>query len=272
MEGIINLEDMFDQDQDDQNCDTVTSYNLGQHTLQMKSRALHIGVSRSVWKASIALAHYLDKNYQKLALQTDQINQQDLKNQSLKILELGSGPGLSGLYSSLFFKNAKIFMTDICPKSLNLIKDNIQLNQELLNRDNLSINYFEWGNFTRNQDFEEFYEDKDIKISKELENIEDQSQSAKVQFPQSCQSQFDLVVASDVVYIPEFLDPLLKSMQYFLKDQSGRCLMVNNKIRQDLFNDRFDRMLEENNLIAEVNEEFQLDSDVFRVFILKKAL
>ena len=46
----------------------------------------------------------------------------------MNILELGSGPGLSGLYASAFFPKSKVYMTDICTKSLNLIKQNIKLN------------------------------------------------------------------------------------------------------------------------------------------------
>ena len=54
---------------------------------------------------------------------------------------------------------------------------------------------------------------------------------------------FDLVIASDVVYIPECLEPLLLTIKNFIKRGSGKCLLVNNRIRQDLFIDRFDTML-----------------------------
>ncbi|CDW84866.1 UNKNOWN [Stylonychia lemnae] len=230
---------MFDQDDLEQEC--IKEYNLGQISLKIKSKSMHIGVSRSVWKASLALAQYLNTNSDNFDV---------MKEKQLQILELGSGPGLSGFYASRYFKDSKVFLTDICIKSLNLIKENIDINKEVLNQNQLSVDFFEWGNFTRSSENEEHYQNKD-------------------EFPTNYEGQFDLVIASDVVYIPEFLDPLLKSIQYFIKPQSGRCLLVNNKIRQDLFIDKFDQMLLENKLDAFVNEEFDMDEDKFRVFIMR---
>ena len=76
---------------------------------------LHIGVSRSVWKASIVLANYLEQ------LPDDFLASKD----GLNILELGSGPGLGGIFAASYLKNANVFLTDICTKSLKLIKSNI---------------------------------------------------------------------------------------------------------------------------------------------------
>jgi hypothetical protein len=78
---------------------------------------------------------------------------------------------------------------------------------------------------------------------------------------------FDLIVASDVVYIPECLQPLLDSFKHFLKPCSGRVLMVNNKIRQDLFTDRYYSMIEQAGLQIEHEGTLDEGSDKFKMFI-----
>ena len=58
MEGIINLEDIFEQEPLPED-DVTQDYSFKNVTLQLKTRRLHIGVSRSVWKASIVMSNYL---------------------------------------------------------------------------------------------------------------------------------------------------------------------------------------------------------------------
>ncbi len=58
MEGIINLEDIFEQEPLPED-DVTQDYSFKNVTLRLKTRKLHIGVSRSVWKASIVMSNYL---------------------------------------------------------------------------------------------------------------------------------------------------------------------------------------------------------------------
>ena len=48
----------------------------------------------------------------------------------MEVLELGSGTGLGGLHFTLLTKaQHKLTMTDICEKSLKLIRKNVALNK-----------------------------------------------------------------------------------------------------------------------------------------------
>lgn len=140
-------------------------------------------------------------------------------------------------------------MTDICTKSLKLIKSNIDLNKDCQNASKISVNYLEWGVFDKNKDLEEFYEDKN--------------------FPKQFKNAFDLIIASDVVYLPECIDPLLKSFKHFMKEDKGQVLMMNNKIRQDLFEGTFDQVIKDNELQVERLDNYIMDSTSFKLYVLK---
>ena len=86
-----------------------------------------MGVSRSVWKASIVMSNYLQRAY----IENDLLL--DLKK-AQRILELGSGPGLGGLFAASLIKEAEtLYLTDICTKSLQLIRENINDNRDQCN-------------------------------------------------------------------------------------------------------------------------------------------
>ena len=48
-------------------------------------------------------------------------------------------------------------------------------------------------------------------------------------------NSFDLIIASDVVYLPECVDPLIESVKHFIKPNTGRCLLVNCLVRTEAF-------------------------------------
>ena len=100
-------------------------------------------------------------------------------------------------------------MTDICEKSLKTIRKNFKENN-LNDADDIKLCQLAWGNHSK---------PKDVTFTHEG-------------FPVDYGASFDLVIASDVVYLPECIEPLIKSMRYFC---SQRCLFVNNRIRLDPF-------------------------------------
>ena len=51
-------------------------------------------------------------------------------------------------------------------------------------------------------------------------------------FPASFKNGFDLIIASDVIYLPECVEPLFQSMKFFLKPE-GKCLLVSAHVRLD---------------------------------------
>ncbi len=61
MEGIINLESIFEDELGEEE-HQIISYEFDKLKMAVKTRKLHIGISRSVWKASVAMSHYLLNN------------------------------------------------------------------------------------------------------------------------------------------------------------------------------------------------------------------
>lgn len=83
------------------------------------------------------------------------------------------------------------------------------------------------------------------------------------------------MVCSDVIYLPECVEPLFKSLKYFLKKDTGKCLFVNNRIRIDIFSEEIARLLQELNFeILEDNQEVGVPENEdmkFRVVLLKHS-
>ncbi|TNV75732.1 hypothetical protein FGO68_gene977 [Halteria grandinella] len=222
---------MFEDEEESKHSVEILTYDfpVSKIQLQIKTMKLHVGVSRSVWKASVIMARYLETLLP------------DLQNVNT-VLELGSGTGLGGIFARTLLKEAEtVYMTDICTKSLQMIRENILLN---MTSGEISVNYLEWGKHDINH---ELNDDK--------------------AFPTEHQGQFDLIIASDVVYIPECLQPLLQSIKHFMKP-TGTCLLVNNRIRQDLFIDRFDGMLDQAGLKKSKEDEVIEGADKFKVYLL----
>ena len=84
---------------------------------------------------------------------------------------------------------------------------------------------------------------------------------------------FDMIIASDVVYLPECVEPLVRSLSYFLKPKSGVVVFVNNRIRIDKFMSQIDALFKVNKLEVVKFEEVVKDDDrKFKIHILKKTL
>jgi hypothetical protein len=83
---------------------------------------------------------------------------------------------------------------------------------------------------------------------------------------------FDVIIASDVVYLPECVEPLVRSLAYFLKPQSGVCVFVNNRVRIDKFQSQIDALFAVNMLDAvKVEEVVRGDDRKFKIHIIKKT-
>ena len=100
-----------------------------------------MGVSRSIWKASITLANILESTHNK----DGKFNFSHFLDLSRvgNVLELGSGPGLGGIFASALIPSAVVVLTDICTRSLQMIEENFKINKDIIH--NVSANYLEWG-------------------------------------------------------------------------------------------------------------------------------
>ena len=131
------------------------------------------------------------------------------------MLELGSGTGLGGICMAKLLEaevnaelmsdlTSSVVMSDICTKSLDTLSTNLSKAGNLTNVDRVSLVELEWGNHSSD-------------------------------WARQNQGAFDLIIASDVVYLPECVDPLLHSIRHFLKPATGKCLLVNNLVRTEAF-------------------------------------
>ena len=64
-------------------------------------------------------------------------------------------------------------------------------------------------------------------------------------FPENMGGQVDLIIASDVIYLPECVEPLFNSIKYFLKPKTGKCVVVSNHVRIDPYQSQIDKFIPE---------------------------
>lgn len=109
----------------------------------------------------------------------------------LSVLELGSGTGAAGLALAAALP-ARTVLSDL-PDALPNLRHNVELNEHLLGSAGgaASVVPLRWG---------------------------DASAMADVAVAQTA-SPFDLVVASDVVYYEELVDPLIETLRFFVKGE-----------------------------------------------------
>eukprot|EP01120_Amphizonella_sp_Union-15-10_P016767 TRINITY_DN9043_c0_g1_i2.p1 TRINITY_DN9043_c0_g1~~TRINITY_DN9043_c0_g1_i2.p1 ORF type:complete len:250 (+),score=36.90 TRINITY_DN9043_c0_g1_i2:100-750(+) len=131
-----------------------------------------------LWPATKALCRYILENQEKF--------------QKRKILELGSGAGLSGLLVSHFCET--VLLTDGNDECLELLGRNINANIDKTKDSNVGCQKLEWG--------------KDIDFY-------------KTKFPEL----FDVILGADIIYSAESIPLLLKTVKELLKP-SGFFLLV----------------------------------------------
>ena len=115
---------------------------------------------------------------------------------------------------------------------MSLIRENVELNCDILKAKAFSINYLEWG---------------------QHEETDSMGINDDKLFPSSS-NKFDLVLASDVIYFGGCLQPLVSSIKHFTKPSSGRCLLVSDGMRYEVFQDRFEALLKEAGMVRLYND------------------
>ena len=123
------------------------------------------------------------------------------------MLELGSGTGLGGICISKLLETyypdleREVTLTDICLKSLEVLHNNLSHNGNLSRPELVKTKELAWG----------------------LQSCPDWAEP----------TSFDLIIASDVVYLPECVELLIQSVSHLLKPGSGRGLFVNCMLRTE---------------------------------------
>jgi predicted nicotinamide N-methyase len=139
-----------------------------------------IGIGGGLWSTGLALAHYLKTEHAAKQARFDH----------LEVLELGSGNGLLSVCLAAWGSVQSLVVTDLDDEHLQLIRQTLQANQHILRNKNVQVVKHKWGDF---------------------EKLEDEAW-AKI--------DFDLIIGSDVAYREELYDPLIASLQYFVKTKT----------------------------------------------------
>jgi len=149
----------------------------------------------TLWRAAEHLCNYLVAHYELL--------------QDKRILELGVGLGLVGILahqlcslsnsnSSNSSYSSNVVVTDGDTDALAKLRHNVQRHK--LNR-NISCRQLLWGTQTTEQFLDQY-------------NVE-------MKRPQSSPPQFDVLLASDIVYVDTILPPLFETIQTLLNKPNG---------------------------------------------------
>lgn len=148
------------------------------------------GLSFQLWPAASTLASLLDRSPSSLLLPHSP--------PTLSILELGSGTGLAGMAAAAIL-GARVTLTDL-PHVLPNLRSNAEANAGLITArgGSVEVRRLIWG---------------------------DDEDHASVSSP----SRFDVVMASDVVYHEHLIDPLLRTLVWFVR---GEVVLVMAHLRR----------------------------------------
>merc|ERR1712179_878848 len=153
------------------------------------------GVSAVVWEAAIVLATYLQNIH--------------LQVKGKKIIELGSGTGLSGIVASLL--GANVTFTDLEKSLQTVCKVNVERNL------NTSLHHF---------------------VLKPLDWCTDLKESGWAL------EDFDLIIGADLVYLEDLFEHLLETISFFLKMNPNAHMLLSGKIRYAKRYAKFKRLAE----------------------------
>ena len=77
-------------------------------------------------------------------------------------------------------------------------------------------------------------------------------------FPNVAHKQtFDLIIASDVIYSAACLLHLASTIKHFMKPSTGRCVIVSEARRYDVFSNRFEKHVKDLGLKRLYKEEIK---------------
>jgi predicted nicotinamide N-methyase len=152
------------------------------------------------------------------------------------ILELGSGTGICGIICGILGAK-KVYLTDK-NENLNILQKNYEINKSKIKNCEISIRSLDWNK------------------PEEYSNITD---------------NIDYIICSDLVWNPEYFDPLANVLDYFTNTSTQIILAYQYRKKSDL--DFFEKLKEKKFIIERLpqnllDEEYRAD-DIFIVFIRK---
>eukprot|EP00271_Cylindrocystis_brebissonii_P010215 TRINITY_DN26340_c0_g1_i1.p1 TRINITY_DN26340_c0_g1~~TRINITY_DN26340_c0_g1_i1.p1 ORF type:complete len:234 (+),score=39.00 TRINITY_DN26340_c0_g1_i1:1076-1777(+) len=184
---------------------------------------MHVGTT--VWEASLVMAKWLEKNAYVAGHEFSVA-----KLGEKRALELGSGCGIAGFAMSLM--GADTTLTDI-PAVLPILKKNLKRNMT-----NLEAKKASRGHFTGHLPGK-------VKVAPLLWSNKKQINAVK--------PPYDFVVAADVVYLEEIVEPLIQTMLDV--STSDTVILLGYKERQEEAHAMFWELLPKNFVIEKVARE-----------------
>ena len=186
-----------------------------------------------IWEAAPFLTEFILNNY--IVSNSVSSDSMSLRSGSLnldfsKIIELGAGCGLVGLILSRFSSCKEYIFTDWDPGVLRLIERSLHIpeNQAKCQAKCTCLS-LSWGNT------KEYHAIEYPKENFSKNDLVDKDQKKLVHQKKNPLHGISLIVASDVIYSVDVVDPLLDTISYLLKQQHTSDLLesTNNSINKN---------------------------------------
>ena len=194
------------------------------------SEVIWTSTGLTLWRSSQYLCDYLMNNRQLLL-------QQHSEGKQPRVLEVGSGLGRCGILAHLLAPKTKIFLTDGDTDTLSQLRANIQRNITIKDDDkmnhehnNISCHQLLWGKETADA------------------------------FSKAHGGNFDVIMGSDLVYVPKVIQPLFETVQTLLSKPNGIFVMAHcarrhgNEVKLEMIVDAADQAGFTCNVIVEDND------------------
>jgi predicted nicotinamide N-methyase len=181
---------------------TFTFQNIQLHGYTYESDQTWNSTGLTIWKASEYLSQYLLSEQQQRLLPDK------------RVLELGAGLGLCGIVAHRLLQARTVYVTDGDSDVLKVLNENIQANREASYEDEskrqqhmISGHQLLWG-----AEYAQQFLQRMRRIQPHPEN--------------DSLLLFDVILAADVVYVPQVIAPLFETVQTLLEPVKGVFLLA----------------------------------------------
>ncbi|XP_067948497.1 protein N-lysine methyltransferase METTL21A-like [Watersipora subatra] len=178
-------------------------FQFGSNKISIRQNWAHDGVAGIVWDAAVVMCEYIVSNTEFF--------------KGKNVLELGAGTGLAGLCA--YLQGASVLLTDR-EESIGILKENVMRNTAV--RSNKEASHSSFAYCSVDQTCDSTFLGKDNSIEVAVLNWSDRKNTY-------FNSEWDVVIGSDIIYIESSFDDLLTTMRQ-LKSSS---ILLSCRLRYD---------------------------------------
>ncbi|ORX55749.1 hypothetical protein DM01DRAFT_1335140, partial [Hesseltinella vesiculosa] len=179
---------------------SLTSADQVQRFLKAGSKIMHLcedneeTIARHVWDCGLALCCYLDKEKASLSCK--------------RVIELGSGTGLVGIYAAHVLQPTSVYLTDL-PDAMAILEQNARLNPPSdKKKTKIHTKVLSWGPLRD-------------------DGADDEQESTAADWQQiTAVRPFDLVLLADVLYNQTSHDILLDTLEWLSVDSTTKVILA----------------------------------------------